>query len=190
MIIKHSYPNLKKEVNIFFFIKFLFSILSLISIIVCTIINIIFNNHPWVLYVIGGEILVYYIFFRRDLIDNSNIKRTMQVVIAVCIYLKIIDMINDTTWSWFVDSIILFGLLVIQLLIYLIGIKIHRRKIIPLIGLSIASMIIGLLGVLKVIRLTWPIIVLGILGTIIFLVLVTFFHKTTFKEVKKYFNTR
>lgn len=190
MIIKHSYPNLRKEMNIFFFLKFIYSILCLISIIVCTIINIIFNDYPWVLYVIGGEIIFYYIFFRKDLIDNSNIKRIIQIFIAICIYLKIIDMINHTSWSWFVDSIILFSLLIIQLLFYLVGIRVHKRKLIPLIGLSIVSMIIGLLGVFKVIRLTWPVIVLGVLGTTTFIVLITFFHKTTIKEVKKYFNTR
>jgi len=188
MIIKHSYPNLRKEMNIFFFLKFLYSILCLISIIVCTITNIIFNEYPWVLYVIGGEIVFYYIFFRKDLIDNSNIKRVIQIFIAICIYLKIIDMINHTAWSWFVDSIILFSLLIIQLLIYLIGIKIHKRKIIPLIGLSLLSMIIGLLGVLKIIKLKWPIIVLGTLGTTIFILLFTIFNKTTVKEIKKYFN--
>ena len=190
MIIKHSYPNLRKEMNIFFFLKFLFSILCLISIIVCTIVNIIFNEYPWVLYVIGGEIIFYYIFFRKDLIDNTIIKRIIQIVIAICIYLKIIDLINHTTWSWFVDSIILFSLLILQLLVYIIGIKVHRRKIIPLFGLSIASIIIGLLGVFKIIRLTWPIIVLGSLGTIIFIVLITFYNKTTCTELRKYFNIR
>ena len=190
MIIKHSYPNIKKELNIFFFLKYLYSIIALISVITCLTINIIIGGKAWVLYVIGGEIIFYYIFFRKDLIDNTILKKILQVFIAICIYLKIIDIINNTNWSWFVDSIILFTLLIIQTLVYLIGIRIHKRKIIPLIGFAICCVFIFLLSLIKIINLTWPIIVLGVLGLIVIITLFTFFHKTTISELKKYFNTR
>ena len=190
MIIKHSYPNIKKELNVFFFLKFLYSLVALVATVICLVVNIIVGGPPWVLFVIGGEIIFYYMFFRIDLIDNTVIKKVMKLVIAICIYLKIIDMIIDTDWSLFVDSIILFSLLIFQTGLYIIGIRIHKRKLIPLLGLAIAAIIIFLLGIFNVIELKWPIIVLGVLGITVVLFLFIFMHKTTFSEIRKYFSIR
>jgi hypothetical protein len=188
MNINNNYPKINKFINKFIIFRKVALLIFLISIIACTIINIAVGGKIWMLYVIGGEIIFYYTFLNKPLIDNTFVKRFTVVVLIVCAYLYLIDIIDHTHWSYFVITIIGFGILLTQLTLFFSAYKNSREKFIPMFWTSIGSLIICLLAIVKVIQLNWPIIVIGSLALFIFLVLFFFFRKTLIGELKKYFN--
>ncbi len=53
-------------------------------------------------YVIGGEIIFYFAFLNKPLIDNTLIRRITIVVMIICAYLYMIDIIEKTSFSYFI----------------------------------------------------------------------------------------
>ena len=119
MKVEINYPKLKKEVNKFLIFRKIMLIIFLISIITCTIINLSLGGKKWMLYVLGGEIIFYFAILNKPLIDNTLIKRITIVVMIVCAYLYMIDIIEETSFSYFVINIILFSIIIFQLIIFL-----------------------------------------------------------------------
>ena len=100
MKVEINYPKLKKEVNKFLIFRKIMLIIFLISIITCTIINLSLGGKKWMLYVLGGEIIFYFAILNKPLIDNTLIKRITIVVMIVCAYLYMIDIIEETSFSY------------------------------------------------------------------------------------------
>jgi hypothetical protein len=189
MNIKNNYPEIKKNINKFILFRTITLILFLISIIVCTIVNLAIGGRLWMLYVIGAEVIFYFAFLNIPLIDNTLIKRFTVVILIICAYLYLIDKIDNTHWSYFVITIIGFGILIIQGTLFLSAYKNSRKKFIPMFWTSVGSLILCLLALVNVIQLNWPMIVIGSLALFIFVVLFLFFRKTLIGELKKYFST-
>ena len=183
MTIKNNYPKIKKEVNKFLIFRRIMLIIFLISIITCTIVNLSVGGKKWMFYVIGGEIIFYFAFLNKPLIDNTLIRRITIVVMIICAYLYMIDIIEKTSFSYF--SIIIF-----QLVLFLSEFKLQRKKFIPLFFTAIGAIIFCILALTKVVKLNWPIIVLGGVGLLSLIILLILYHKRVFKDLAKYFSIK
>lgn len=190
MKIENDYPKIKKEVHKFLTFRKITLIIFLLSIIICTIINLSIGGKKWMFYVLGGEVVFYFAFLNKPLIDNTFVKRFTVVIMIICGYLYMIDIIENTNWSYFVINIISFCLIIIQLLLFFIEMKSQKKKFIPLFLTSIGSVIFCILAVANVIDINWPIIVLGSLGLLSLIILFVFYRKTIIKDLKKYYSVK
>ena len=190
MKVEINYPKIKKEVNKFLIFRKIMLIIFLISIITCTIVNLSLGGKKWMLYVLGGEIIFYFAILNKPLIDNTLIKRITIVVMIVCAYLYMIDIIEETSFSYFVINIILFSIIIFQLIIFLSEFKLQRKKFIPLFFTAIGAIIFCILALTKVVELNWPIIVLGGVGVLSLIILLVFYHKRVIKDLTKYFSIK
>lgn len=190
MKIDNDYPQIKSEVHKFLKFRKITLIIFLLSIIVSTIVNLSVGGKKWMFYVIGGEIVFYYAFLNKPLIDNSFVKRFTVVVFIICAYLYMIDIIENTNWSYFVINIIAFSIIVIQLLLFFIEVKSQKKKFIPLFLTSVGSVIFCILAITNVVEINWPVIVLGSLGIFSLLILFVFYRKIIIKDLKKYYSVK
>jgi hypothetical protein len=190
MKIENDYPEIKTKINKFLLARRIILLLFLISIITVVIVNLAVGGKLWMLYVIGGEVIFYFAFLNYPLVDNSLVKRITVTLFLVCAYLYLIDFINDTEWSYFVIGILAFSIVIIQLLLFFLGINYQRKKLIPLFITSIISTIYFILSLFKVVAINWPIIVLGSISLAALLILFVFYYKSVTIEVRKYFSIR
>lgn len=190
MKIENDYPKIIKKVQKFVIFRKISLITFLLSTIICTIINLSVGGKKWMLYVLGGEVVFYYAFLNKPLIDNSFVKRLTVVVAIICAYLYMIDIIENTNWSYFVINIIVFSIIIIQLFLFFIEFKSQKKKFIPLFLTSIGSVIFFILAIANIVEINWPIIVLGSLGIVSLLILFVFNHNTIIKDLKKYYSVK
>lgn len=188
MQVKKAYPKIKKQINRFLGFRKITLFVFLASIIICTIVNLAVGGKLWLFYVIGGELIFYLAFLDKPLIDNTFVKRFTTVLFTICAYLYLIDIIEKTSWSYFVIGIIIFSIIIVQLILFFAAFKLQRKKFIPMFWTSIISVLFCFLAIVKVVDLNWPVIVLGSLGLFSLLLLFIIFRKTIIYELKKYFN--
>ncbi len=190
MIIKNDYPEIKKRVSKFLLIRKIILLIFLISFITCLTVNLIVGGRLWSMYVLFGELIIYYAFLNKPLIDNVLIKRILILVIIVMGYLYTIDKINETNWSILVLEVISFSFLILQLLLFFTNYEYHKNKIILMFITSILSCIACFFGIVHVYPLNWALIVTGSIGLFNLIILFTFYYKTTILELKKYFSLK
>ena len=190
MKIENSYPKLSKEINHFILLRRLILIFFFVSSITCVIINYSLGGVKWCFYVIFGELLFYFAFLNKPLVDNLLVKRLSILMFIVSGYMYAIDLINQTNWSIFVIDILVFVILIMQLLFFFIDYKYHKEKIVIMVFTSFVSLILFAFAIFKIIPINWPIIVVASLGIITLIILFSFYVKTTLLELKKYFNLR
>ena len=190
MKIENDYAKIKTKINKFLLVRKIIMLIFLISIITVVIVNLAVGGKLWMLYVIGGEVIIYFAFLNYPLVDNSLVKRLTVTLFLACAYLYLIDFINDTKWSYFVIGIVAFSIILIQLLIFFLGINYQKKKLIPLFITSICSTIYFVLSLFKVVEINWPIIVLGSLSLATLLMLFVFYYKSVTIEVRKYFSLK
>ena len=142
------------------------------------------------MYVLFGELIVYFAFLNKPLIDNVLIKRVFVLVLIIMAYLYTIDRINDTHWSILVIDVLCFSFLIIELILFFTNYEYHKNKIIMILFTSILSCIICLLGMINIIPMNWAVIVTGSIGLFNLIILFTFYFKTTILELKKYFSLK
>lgn len=188
MIIENDYPKIKNKVNKFLLIRNIILITFAIGFIVSLIVNLSTGGKLWSIYVLFAEILFYFAFLNKPLIDNALIKRVSILIGIVIAYLYTIDKINNTDWSYIVIDILAFSLLLIQLFFFWINYEYHKNKVIVILLTSVFSCLFCLLAIVKVIPINWAVIVTGSIGLLNLIVLFTFYLKTTILEIKKYFN--
>lgn len=188
MIIENDYPKIKKKVNKFLLIRNIILIIFVIGFITSLIVNLSTGGKLWSMYVLFAELIIYYAFLNKPLIDNALIKRVSILIGVIIAYLYTIDKINNSDWSYIVIDILAFSLLLIQLFFFFINYEYHKNKVIIILFTSVFSCVFCLLAILKVIPINWAVIVTGSIGLLNLIVLFTFYLKTTILEIKKYFN--
>ncbi len=190
MKIENDYPMIKAKINKFLLIRKIILFMFLVSTITVVIVNLAVGGKLWMLYVIGGEVIFYFAFLNYPLIDSSLVKRVTVTLFLICAYLYLIDYINDTKWSYFVIGIVAFSIILIQLLIFFLGINYQKKKLIPLFITSIISTIYFVLSLVGVVKINWPIYVLGGVSLGALLILFVFYYKSVTIELKKYFSLK
>ncbi len=190
MNIENDYPKIKKRVNKFLLFRKIMIIIFLFSFLVALIVNLSVGGRLWCMYILFGELLFYFAFLNKPLIDNVFIKRISLLLLIVMGYLYTIDKINDTSWSFIVIDILCFSLLILQLLFFVINYHYYKNKIIIIFFTSIFSCLFCLLGIINIIPLNWALIVTGSIGLFNLIILFTFYYKNTILELKKYFSLK
>lgn len=190
MKIENDYPPVKKTINKFLIFKRIVLIIFLISIIVSVITNLLLGDKLWMFYVIGAEFVFYFAFLSKPLVENTFVRKVTLVVLAVCAYLYIIDLINKTNWSYFVISIISFCIIIFQLLLFFIEHKQQKKKFITMFLTAIGSIIFFILAITRVVEINWPLIVTGTLGVVTLIILLLFNRKIIIEDLKKYFSVK
>lgn len=190
MNIKIDYPKIKNKVNRFIRFERIMLIIFAISIVTCVTVNLCVGGKKWMLYVIGGEIIFYYVFLNKPLIDNTFIKKITITTLLICGYLYLIDFINDTDWSYLVIGIILFSIIIIQLFMFFIEFNYQKKKFIPLFLTSIGGIIYLTLAIIGVVEINWAIIVFGSLGVVSLFILLFAYHKIVIRDLIKYFSIK
>lgn len=185
MKLDSNYPIIYKKINRFLIIRKILLILFAIALLTSIIINLTVGGN-WFIYVLGGEVVFYYAFLDKPLIDNILIRRISILFLVVICFLYAIDKINFTNWSNYVIEILSFSLLIIQLLLFFL----FHQKIIIMLITSFVSVIFCLLGIFNVIHLNWAVIVIGSLGLLTLVLLFSFYFKITVRELKKYFSIK
>ena len=188
MIIENDYPKIKKKVSKYLLVRNIILIVFALSFIISLIVNLAIGGKLWSIYVLFAELIFYFAFLNKPLIDNALIKRVSILLGIIIAYLYIIDKINNTDWSYIVIDILAFSLLIIQLVFFFIDYEYHKNKIIILFLTSVFSCLFCLLAIIKVIPINWAVIVIGSIGLFTLIILFTFYLKTTLLEIKKYFN--
>ena len=190
MNLKNSYPKVQKLINRFLKIRRIILITFIIAFLVCLIVNLSVGGKLWFLYVLFGELIIYYAFFNKPLIDNILIKRISITFLIIIVYLYSIDRINNTDWSYIVINILSFSLIILQIIFFFVQYQYHKNKIIIMFFTSLFSCFFFLLALLNVIPINWAIITTGSIGLITLLILFIFYFKTTLRELKKYFSLK
>lgn len=190
MNMENDYPKIQKRVNKFLLIRRILVVIFIISFLVSLIINLSVGGKLWCMYVFFGELLLYFAFLSKPLIDNVLVKRISILLLIIIVYLYTIDKINDTNWSIIVIDILCFSLLILQLVFFFLDYTYYKNKIIIMFLTSVFSCVFCLLGILKLISINWALIVTGGIGLLNLLVLLTFYFKYTVLELKKYFSLK
>ena len=188
MKLKNDYPLIYKKINRFLLIRKIVLIVYFISLLASIITNLIIGGRLWFIYVLGGELITYYAFFSKPLINNQIIKRITILILVIIIYLKMIDLVNKTNWSNLVIDIITFSLLLLQIIFFFVNYDQHKNKIILIFFTSLFSVFFCLLAILKIFAINWAVIVVGSVGLFNLIILLIFYFKTTTLELKKYFS--
>ena len=188
MEVKNNYPRITRKLSKFIIFRRVTLLIFLVSVVVCTIINLSVGGKLWMLYTIGAEIIFYLAFLNKPLVDNSFVKRFTTVVLIICAYLYLIDIIEKTNWSYFVITIIGFGILIIQSAFFFSARKNQRKKFMPMLFTAVGAVIICVLAIVKVLEMKWSVIVLGSLGFALIIIMFTIFKKTIISGLRKYFN--
>ena len=188
MIIENDYPKIHKKVNKYLLIRNIILIVFIVSFITALTVNLIVGGKLWSLYVLFGELIFYYAFLDKPLIDNQLLRRLSILLGIVIAYLYTIDKINNTEWSYIVINILAFCLLLLQLVFFFTNYSYHKNKIIIIFFTSLASCIFCLLAIVSVIPINWAVIVTGSIGLFNLIFLFTIYYKVTVLEIKKYFN--
>ncbi len=190
MIVKNDYPEIKKKVSKFLLIRKITMIVFLIAFLTCMIINLSVGGRLWFIYVLFGELIFYFAFLNKPLIDNVLIKRISILLLIIIGYLYAIDKVNDTSWSYIVINILCFSLLILQIIFFFANYEYYKNKIILMFFTSVFSCLFCLLAIIRIIPINWAIIVTGSIGLANLIVLLTFYYKVTISELKKYFNLK
>ena len=190
MNIENNYPKVQRKVNKFLLFRKVVVVFFIVAFIVSLIVNLSVGGRLWCMYIFFGELLFYFAFVNKPLIDNVLIKRISILLLIIIGYLYTIDKINDTSWSYIVIDILCFSILILQLIFFFINYDYYKNKIIIMVFTSLFSCILCLLGIIKVIPINWALIVTGSIGLLNLLILMTFYFKNTVLELKKYFSLK
>ena len=127
----------------------------------CLLINLLAGGMPWSLIVIGGLMVTWVVLIYRPQVENTVIKKLCDSLIAVCLYLFLLDSIVGGGWSGFVVPIVFFGDLVLIGSYFLLFFKKRKRDFLPLFELLLAGVVITLCELVGFHYLDWPMVVVG-----------------------------
>lgn len=190
MEIENIYPNVKKKVSKFLLIRKIILITFLVAFLICLIVNLSIGGRLWFIYVFFGELIIYFAFLSKPLIDNVFIKRLSILLLIIIGYLYTIDKINNTSWSYIVIDILCFSLLLLQIIFFFANYEYYKNKIILIFYTSLFSCLFCLLAIVKIIPINWAIIVTGAIGLFNIIMLFIFYFKILMIELKKYFSLK
>ena len=156
----------------------------------CLLINLLTEGIPWSLLVIGGLAVVWIAAVYRPQVENTAIKKLCDVLIAVCLYLLLLDSVLGGGWGYLVVPIVFFADLALIGAYFLVFFKKQRRNFLPLLELLVAGLVSALCSLIAARRPEWQLSVLGAVSLGIMILSVALFRKPLMEEIKKKFHTR
>ena len=155
---------------------------------VCLIVNLLTGGIPWSFIVIGGLMLFWIVFLYRPQVENTLIKKFSDILIAVCLYLFLLDSVLGAGWSGFVVPIVFFGDLIMIGLFFLLSFGRQKRNFLPLFELILVGLVSTLLALTGVRELNWPMIVVGGVSLGLLILCLVLFWKPMSAELRKKFH--
>lgn len=155
---------------------------------VCLLINLLTGGMPWSLIVIGGLMVAWVIFIYRPQVENTVIKKLCDSLIAVCLYLFLLDSILGGGWSGLVVPIVFFGDLILIGSYFLLFFQKRKRDFLPLFELILAGLVATLCELVGFHRLDWQMIVVGSVSLGLLVLSLALFWKPLCDEMRKKFH--
>lgn len=183
-----TYPATKKK-N--FFVRnahdlwrALFTVISY----VCVIVDMLTPGIHWSLIVIGGLCVLWIALLYRPQVENTLIKKGCDVLVAVCLYLLLLESVIGGNWGTFVAQIVYFGMLILMGVYFLFYFRDQKRNFLPLFEMLVAGMVSTLVMLCCRIRLSWPMITVGSVSLGIQLLMLILYWKPMMHEYHKKFH--
>lgn len=154
----------------------------------CGIINLCVGGYPWSLIVFGGQWLFWISVVERPLVEFTFLSKFSAILINVCIFLVIVDVIIGNGFSLFVVPIICFSILIVQALVFLIGFKRQKGNLMPVMMMTVVGLIALALAHVGVLEMRWPTMVLGSISIFMIVFSLGVFFRPLRLEVTKKFN--
>lgn len=188
MEVKVTYPVVKKK-N--FFVRNAYDLWRALFTVIaytCLIIDMLTPGIHWSLIVIGGLCVLWIAFLYRPQVENTLIKKGCDVLVAVCLYLLLLESVIGGNWGTFVAQIVYFGMLVLMGIYFLCYFRGEKRNFLPLFELLVAGMVSTLIMLCCRIQLSWPMIVVGSVSLGIQLLMLILYWKPMLHEYHKKFH--
>ncbi|MEG0742623.1 MAG: DUF6320 domain-containing protein [Clostridia bacterium] len=154
----------------------------------CLLINLLGGGSLWSLIAIGGLVVGWIILLYRPQVENTVIKKLCDSLIAVCLYLFLLDSLLGSGWGAIVVPIVYFGDLIIIGAYFGVFFKKQKRNFLPLFELMLAGVIASVLALAGLGRLDWPMLVAGSVSLGLLIVLLALFWKPLSREFQKKFH--
>lgn len=160
-----------------------------ISLIACGIVNLCVKGAPWFFYVLGAECLFWIVFVKWPLINIDFMNKITEIVLAVIVYIILLDVIEGFSgWSLEVACILCFSLSIVLSAAYFIGAKRANINVVPLMLTVVISVLASILY-LTLSDILWQAIVLGGVAIVSSVICAIFYRKPLALELKKKFHT-
>ncbi|MEG1471607.1 MAG: DUF6320 domain-containing protein [Clostridia bacterium] len=154
----------------------------------CLLVNLLGRGMPWSLIVIGGLMVFWVIFLYHPQVENTVIKKLCDSLIAVCLYLFLLDSVLGGGWSAYVVPIVFFGDLIVICGYFLLFFTKQKRNFLPLFELLLAGLVITLCTWVGFRFLDWPMIVVGSVSLGLLALCMALFWKPLGTELRKKFH--
>lgn len=188
MDVKITYPEVKKKGffrrNAHDLWRALFTLISY----TCLIVDILTPGIHWSLIVIGGLGVIWIALLYRPQVENTLIKKGCDVLVAVCLYLLLLESVVGGRWGTFVAQIVYFGMLILLGLYFLFYFRRQKRNFLPLFEMLLAGMVSTLIMLALRIQLSWPMIVVGSVSLGIQVLMLVLYWKPMGLEYHKKFH--
>lgn len=188
MDVRVTYPTVKKR-N--FFVRNahdLWRALFTVASYTCLIVDMLTPGIHWSLIVIGGLCVLWVALLYRPQVENTLIKKGCDVLVAVCLFLLLLESVVGGNWAAFVAQIVYFGMLILLGVYFLFYFRRQKRNFLPLFELLLAGMVATMVMLCLRIRLTWPMIVVGSVSLGIQLLMLILYWKPMMLEYHKKFH--
>ncbi len=154
----------------------------------CLIVDMLTPGIHWSLIVIGGLCVLWVGLLYRPQVENTMIKKGCDVLVAVCLYLLLLESVVGGHWAEFVAQIVYFGMIILMGVYFLFYFRIEKRNFLPLFELLVAGMASTLIMLCCRIRLSWPMIVVGSVSLGIQLLMLILYWRPMRLEYQKKFH--
>ncbi|MEF9879213.1 MAG: DUF6320 domain-containing protein [Clostridia bacterium] len=151
----------------------------------CLLVNLLGRGMPWSLIVIGGLMVFWVIFLYHPQVENTVIKKLCDSLIAVCLYLFLLDSVLGGGWSAYVVPIVFFGDLIVICGYFLLFFTKQKRNFLPLFELVLGGLISVLCGLVGLVKMEWPQFVVGAVSLALIVLGVSIYAKPMRLEFQK-----
>lgn len=186
------YPEYKKKVVDIVLYRKIVMISFFIVACISLLINIIIGGKFWFLYVVGGELVFWFVFMSDAMVESGALRRIVRATVVISLFLFLVDYMAENH-GWAVNIVIpvlCFTSAIVLSILFFIQFKRGLTNILYFyfyITLGSFSILLGLFGIVK---LTWPWIVLASCSLFALILTVILYRGQIFHEFKKKFSMR
>ncbi|MDD3401064.1 MAG: DUF6320 domain-containing protein [Eubacteriales bacterium] len=188
MEIDITYPKIPHRRLVYLMLRKIILACYAVAFVACGIVNLCVGGYPWSLIVFAGQWLFWISVIERPLVEFTFMSKFSAILINVCIFLVIIDLIFGKGFTRVVVPIICFSMLIVQSLVFFIGFKRQKGNIMPLFLVITIGLIALALALIGIIEMNWPTIVFGAIAFVVLITCLSLFFKPLRRELAKKFH--
>lgn len=188
MQVKVTYPKVKKRNFFVRNAKDLWRGLFTLTAYTCLIVDMLTPGIHWSLIVIGALCVLWVSLLYRPQVENTAIKKLCDILIAVCLFLFLLESVVGGNWASFVVPIVYFGYVALTGIYFLFYFRNQKRNFLPLFELLMAGMCATVILLCWDGYLSWPMIVVGSVCLGLQLLMLILYWKPMMLEYQKKFH--